>query len=260
MGVCLGVFAAYSGDWTAAAEEADGAKVWIGREAEFEDFLARAEVTAMEPIGVGVTNPWRVDLEPGGLVERFAWKPIKPGIYKGFYESYKAELAAYELDKLLGLGMVPVTVERRLEGSLGAASMWVAPAESFKDLGGVPDPPQSERERWGWQMTRAKMFHVLINNLDPNLGNWLVDPAWNMIVIDNSRAFTKRGGTVHKLTRVDPDLWERMLKLDELTLTAALGKWLKRGAIRAILERRDRMQRELAQLIEGGAAAGGGTR
>ena len=31
------------------------------------------------------------------------------------------------------------------------------------------------------QITRAKMFDNLIGNLDPNLGNWLVDPEWNLI-------------------------------------------------------------------------------
>jgi len=188
---------------------------------------------------------------PGGPIERFAWKPIMPGIYGSFYESYKSEVAAYELDKLLGLGMVPVTVERRVDGSIGAACMWVTPAESFKDLGDVPTPPPAERNRWGQQLTRAKMFDLLINNLDPNLGNWLVDPAWNIILIDHSRAFTTRGGKqVHELTRIDEQLWERMQQLDEETLTAALGPWLKRGAIRAILARRDRMQEEIAELVE----------
>jgi hypothetical protein len=233
----------------AAAQEAVSAKVWIGREAEFESYLKEAEVIGKKAIGVGVTKPWRVDLRAGGPIERFAWKPIKPGIYSGYFESYKAEVAAYELDKLLGLGMVPVTVERRVDGAIGAACMWVTPAESFKDLGGVPTPPAAESERWNHQLTRAKMFDLLINNLDPNLGNWMVDPAWNIILIDHSRAFTTRGGRrVHELTRVDLPLWERILQLDEETLSAALGQWLKRGEIRAILARRERMQKEIDAL------------
>ncbi len=244
------VFATPQGEQSAVTEEAISAKRWIGREAEFEEFLERAEVTHMEPIGIGVTKPWRADLAPSGPIERFAWKPIRPGIYSGFFESYKAEVAAYELDKLLGLGMVPVTVERRVEGSLGAACMWVTPAESFKELGGVPTPPPVEAERWSWQLTRAKMFDLLINNLDPNLGNWMVDPAWNIILIDHSRAFTTRRGKVHELTRVDPALWERMQQLDEATLTEALGPWLSKKKIRAILKQRERMQEEIDLLAE----------
>ena len=34
------------------------------------------------------------------------------------------------------------------------------------------------------------MFDNLIGNIDPNLGNWLVDPSWNLILIDLTRAFT----------------------------------------------------------------------
>ncbi len=90
----------------------------------------------MEDIPVGVTKPRRAYLAPGGLTDRMAWKTIRPGIYSGYWESYKSEIAAYELDKLLGLEMIPPTVERRVQGDLGAAVMWVSPIKSFKDLGG----------------------------------------------------------------------------------------------------------------------------
>ncbi len=36
---------------------------------------------------------------PGVPVASAAWKPILPGKYLGFQESYRSEIAAYELDK-----------------------------------------------------------------------------------------------------------------------------------------------------------------
>ena len=111
--------------------------------------------------------------------------------------------------------MVPPTVEKRIASEVGAAVMWAAPAQSFKDFGGPPSPPRRELARWNIQLIRAKMFHNLIYNKDPNLGNWLVDPVWNLILIDSSRAFTTGDNMVHQLTRVDRDLWERFLGLDE---------------------------------------------
>jgi hypothetical protein len=180
----------------------------------------------------------------------FAWKPIRAGRYSGHYESYQAEIAAYRLDRLLELGMVPVTIERKVGRETGAACMWVSPAESFHELGGPPTPPGDRAEFWNIQLIRAKMFDNLIRNKDPNLGNWLVDPAWNLILIDHSRAFVSDTQMVHKLTRVDRDLWERMQRLDEETLTAALGELLSRTKIRAILKRRDRMAKEIAALVE----------
>mgnify|MGYP001309824878 CR=1 FL=1 len=227
--------------------DAESAKTWLGREAEIEAYLRDAEVLGLDDLPVGVTNPKAADLAPGGPVARFAWKPIKPGIQRGHYESYLAEIAAYELDKLLGLGMVPVKVERRIRGELGAAVMWVSPTQSFRDLGGTPTPPIRQLGYWTIQLVRAKMFDNLIYNQDPNEGNWLVDPAWNLMIIDHSRSFSPDRRMAHEnMDRVDRDLWARMQALDQASLTAALGDWLSEREIEAILERRDLM----AELIQ----------
>jgi hypothetical protein len=230
------------------APSAGSAKIWTDRASEIEEYLKSAEIISMEEIGVGVTKPRRAKLAPGGPVEAIAWKAIRPGRYGGFWESYKAEIAAYELDKLLGLGMIPPTVEKRIKGDLGAAVLWATPTRSFKDLGGVPGqqgikgPPPAEIPRWMGQLTRAKMFDNLIGNIDPNLGNWLVDPEWNLILIDHTRAFTTTKTLYHQLAQVDAPLWEKMKALDEASLTNALGNWLDKSAIKGILERRDKMQ------------------
>ncbi len=226
------------------------AKSWIGREDELEEYLRGAEVVDLQAIGIGVTNPFRAKLAPGGPIEMFAWKPIRPGTYHGHYESYKSEVAAYRIDRLLELGMVPVTVERRVARNIGAACMWVSPAQTFKELGGPPTPPRDQAAYWNIQLVRAKMFDNLIRNKDPNLGNWLVDPAWNLVLIDHSRAFASGTQMVHKLTRVDRNLWERMKRLDEETLTTAVGASLSRPKIREILKRRDRMAKQIEELVE----------
>ena len=235
----------------------ESARTWIGRAEQIEQFIREADVVDIEDIGTGVTNPKRAELAPGGVVARIAFKPIRPGNYQGSFESYESEIAAYELDKLLGLGMVPPTVEKRIAGDVGAAIMWAAPTRSFREIGGPPTAPVAQLARWNYQLIRAKMFHNLIYNKDPNLGNWLVDPAWNLILIDHSRAFTTPRRMVHELTRVDQDLWDRFMALDGATLKATLGKWLLGdGHIRAILERRDQMAQDIEALVaERGKAA-----
>jgi hypothetical protein len=230
------------------------AKTWHDRVAEIEEYIRTAEVTGIEELKVGVTKPGRARFAPGGPVESIAWKPIRPGRYNGYWESYKSEIAAYELDKLLALGMIPPTVEKRVKGDLGAAVMWVSPTKSFKDLGGVPGqqgipgPPPALIPAWTRQLTKAKMFDNLIANIDPNLGNWLVDPAWNLILIDHTRSFTGSKDLYHKLMQVDQELWAKMKALDEATLTAALGKWLDKSAITAMLQRRDKMQQAIDKM------------
>jgi hypothetical protein len=255
--VLLGILLA-DASATAQGSAAVNAKTWLPDPKPIEEYLKSAEVVSMEDVKVGVTKPRKAQLAPGGPVEAIAWKTIRPGRYEGFWESYKSEIAAYELDKVLGLGMVPPTVEKRVKGELGAAIMWVSPTESFKQLGGVPGqkgvrmPPAPQAPAWNRQITRAKMFDDLIGNIDPNLGNWLVDPAWNLILIDHTRAFTSTKDLYHQLVTYDPELWERMKALDEQSLTSALGNWIDKGSIKAVLQRRDKMQQVIDKLPKAG--------
>jgi hypothetical protein len=240
-----------SGQNAAAAQaEPQSAAGWIARAADIADQLKQAEVVRMEDVGTGVTNPKRAYVAPGGAFDSFVWKPLTPGRYRGYWESYTAEIAAYELDMLLGLHMVPVTVERRIRGDRGSAKVWLEPVKSFSEMGGLPTPPPTHIGMWNLQLIRAKMFDNLIYNMDPNLGNWLVDPSWNIFLIDHSRAFTDGKKLVHEMTRIDRDLWDRMAQLDEATLTGALGVWLNEREIRAILARRDLMAEAIRKRVD----------
>ena len=237
------------------AEEAC-ALIWVDREAEFEAFLRTAEVTRMKSVPVGVTQPSRAYFGPGGLAESMAWKAIPPGIRNGFFESYRSEIAAYELDRLLGLHMVPPTVERQVNRETGAAVLWASPTHSFGDLGGVPGqgrvpgPPSARVPEWTRQVVRAKMFDNLIANSDPNLGNWLVDNDWHLILIDHSRSFTGMKTLTHKMDHIDRPLWEKFLALDEASLEAVVGSWMGRRELRAILSRRDAMAQQIARMVK----------
>ncbi len=233
----------------AQAQASPGAKIWIEQRSVIEEYLRTADVVKMDDIGVGVTRPRRAHTAPGGPVDSFTWKPIAPGRYRGYYESYKSEIAAYELDKLLALDMFPPAVERKVDGDLGAAVMWASPTKSFKQLGGAPRPPPAQLERWNRQLIRAKMIDNLIANPDPNLGNWLVDPEWNIVLIDHSRAFGPTQTMTHKMTRIDADLWTRMQALDQQGLVAALGSWLSTGDIESLLRRRDKIKTIVAELV-----------
>jgi hypothetical protein len=254
--IALVLFAGLAGVLRAQAPAAAGATAWTEQRRDIEAYLRTADVVKIDAIGVGVTSPRRAHTAPGGLVGSFTWKPITPGRYKGYWESYKSEIAAYELDKILGLGMVPPTVERRVKGEVGAAVMWVSPTRSFKDLGGVPGqdvkgPPPAQVPAWTRQLTRAKMFDNLIGNIDPNLGNWLVDPSWNLVIIDHTRAFTTTRELYHRrLAAVDTELWDKIKSLDEPGLTATLGAWVGKGEIKAILQRRDKMQQVIDKLLK----------
>ena len=62
----------------AQAPAAVSAKIWTDRAPEIEAYLKTAEVVGMEDLKVGVTKPRRAKLAPGGPVEAFSWKAIRP--------------------------------------------------------------------------------------------------------------------------------------------------------------------------------------
>ena len=218
---------------------------WLGQEQRIEEHLRNAAITSIEDIGTGVTRPRRAYLAPSEPVESVAWKVLPPGRRGGFWESYKSEIAAYELDRLLNMHMVPPTVERRIGDETGAAVMWVTGMKSVKQLGGkVPSGPE-----WGKPIRQMLMFDNLIRNIDRNAGNILIGRPGDVILIDHSRAFTTDKKLQNKMERVDAELWERMQTLTRENLARALGRWLDEDAIAAIIERRDAMAATIDQLV-----------
>ena len=223
---------------------ARSAKVWHGRHAEFETYLRSAPFERLEEVPIGVTKPKRGFFETGGLAASAAWKVLPPGRTQGYWENYKSEIAAYELDKLLGLDMVPPTVEKRYKGNLGAAVLWLTDVRPWKEVERLPRPAA-----WDLQVARMKMFDNLIGNADRNAGNLLVDHQWNLFLIDHSRAFITDAKLPAEHQRIDSVLWEKFVGLDEPSL-APVQQWVGRGAVRAMLKRRDRMKIVIDDLVQ----------
>jgi hypothetical protein len=220
-------------------------RAWIGQESHIETHLATAEVTKREDIGTGVTKPQRAYLSPAEPVASLVWKPLPPGRRGGHWESYKSEIAAYQLDALLDLHMVPPAVERRIDGEVGAAIMWLDGIRSVKQMGGVvPSGPA-----WDKPLRKMLMFDNLIGNPDRNAGNILVGPPGELVLIDHSRAFIMDKSLPRKVERVDAALWDRVTALTQDDLTRALGAWLDRGQLDALVKRRDRMAADVNTLV-----------
>jgi hypothetical protein len=227
-----------------AAAASRSARIWEGRNAEFEAYIRDTPIDHFEEVPIGVTHPKRAYFKSGGLVESVAWKILPPGRPAGYWESYKSEIAAYELDKLLDMNMVPVAVEKKWNRDTAAAILWLKPIHAWKEMEPKPKPA-----KWVRQVSRMKMFDNFICNKDRNAGNLLVDDDWNLYLIDHSRAFVTDKDMAVKMQTVDREFWERIQALDELNLTTALSQWVDKANIRAMLTRRDRMKVEIDKLV-----------
>jgi hypothetical protein len=224
----------------AVAPATAGAKIWLGRDAEYEEYLRTAPIERVTDIPVGVTKPKRAFFAPGGLVGSVVVKHLPMGRRAGFWEAYKSEIAAYEMDRLLSLDMVPVTVERKVQGELASIQLWVEGCRLLKDLDQSACPRPID---WAKQVCRQRAFDNLIANIDRNAGNILVDGEWNLILIDHSRAFgNDKMPFVKEMTRIDREMFGRLKALDEAGIMQRVRPWLlDDGMARAILKRRDKI-------------------
>jgi hypothetical protein len=246
--VCVTVLAA--GDATAARQSASqdvDARIWLGRHQEIEEYLRTAECVSSDTVRFSLPGSLRCTLAPGGPVARMYWRPTTPGVQRGFWMSYKAEIAAYELDKLLKLDMVPPAVERELKGVRGSMVLWVENLASWE----FPDPPPyAIRGRWERQLTRMTMFDDLIGNQRRHVGNTVRDGQWNLILLDHVATFRSGTELPFPLTRIDALLWERMQRLTREQLDTTLRPWLDDKEIAGIIARRERMKTEINRLIK----------
>jgi hypothetical protein len=224
------------------------AKCWLGRHAEFEEFLRTAPIERIEKVGEGVTDPDRAYFAPGGLAESAVVKILPPKRYQGFWESYRSEIAAYELDRLLGLDMVPVTVERRIKGDRSSVQVWLNDCRLLRHAG--TDTPPRPRE-WGRQVCRQRIFDALSANIDRNEGNILIDGDWNLILIDHSRAFIKNE-TPHldEIIQADRQIFDALKALDEQSLERVEPWLFGKSSVKELLERRDKIVDRLDKLIQ----------
>jgi len=225
------------------------------RGAEAEEFLRNAEVIGREEIPEGITHPQRLTLRLGDRTLRATWKTIQErqrGMWRredggyefDFRDSWKHEVAAYELDKLLGLGMWPPTVVRRIDRRQGALQLWVEGAMSEHERQDQKVKPKSPlgRIRLFNQIHCARLFRQLIYDTDfQNVENTLVDPDFNVYLIDASRGFRIQ----HELLAPD-DLecfsraaLERLKKLDRAAIEEKMGDLLEDMQVEGLLARRD---------------------
>ncbi len=214
---------------------------WLGQEQDIELMLMFGKLVSKEPLGEGITKPYRVVLEHNGEHVRAIWKPLSRARH-GQLESYAAEIAAYRLSRALGLDMVPPTVERRFGRQAGSLQLWLEDVVTYQAVRGDYAP----EARWPLQIARMRFFDHLIDNPDRNTGNFLVDPEADRIyLIDHSRAlnFGGRGRNRDKAPPlfVDQALVERLSALSESELQQILGDVFSKGDIRRVERLRSQM-------------------
>jgi len=216
---------------------------------QVEQFLLKAKVVRLRDISVGITDSKRATLDDGKLqhdahvqtvdVSKASFQTAR-GTEMNFRDSYKFNIAAYELDKLLELNMVPPSVERKVSGNFAAVTWWIDGAmmelDRVKKKIQPPDPT-----RFNQQSFMRRVFDELIYNTDDNQGNILYTKDWKTWLIDHTRAFRSQKVLLNpkNLEKCDRHLLVKMRELDKEALQQKLGSYITKPEIDGLLARRD---------------------
>jgi hypothetical protein len=233
--------------------------------AQIKDFLKSAKVIRTRSTTKGVTAPKRVTLSDGTTTHDAVFQAIddrqlvahlgggarQAQTELNFVDSYKYNIAAYELAAMLGIDhMMPVYVERKWNGQTGSIS-WFVPtlmdeSERLKKKIQPPNPA-----KWNEQMYRMRVFSALVRDTDRNLTNVLVTPEWKVMMIDFTRAFRLQAElpNLKDLQKMDRNLFAKLQALDREEVRKATGDFLTKFELDAMMQRRDLLVAHFKKLI-----------
>lgn len=227
---------------------------------QIKQFLLTAKVVGSREAKKGITHTSRLTLSDGTVThdasfqtidEHKATKELSNGVELNFVDSYKYNVAAYGLAELLGLeDMMPVYVERKLEGKPGSLSWWL-PVKMDEETRYTKKITPPDQDAWNNQMYRVRVFDQLVSDSDPNLTNVLIGQDWHIWRIDFTRAFrlNKDPKDPKELTRCDRQLFAHLKALDANALAEKTKGYLTKDEMKAVMARREKIVTQIQKLI-----------
>lgn len=239
----------------------------------WETFLGTAKIGEAVQMGgpEATAKPWKLTLTQGDTSRFGLWKNVDRGPNQGGPDCWRYEVAAYELDTLLGLGMIPPVVERTFKGQWGSLQLWLEEAESLKDrMARGPDALSIGPEEWDRKNYLQRAFDSLIANDDRNINNILIgDNDRKMILIAHSRSFRTaepftttlvygasglaktKDGTPYPFLKLPRGFVDKLRAMGAKSVKDAVKSHLTGKEIKALLARRDLVLKEVDDLIRG---------
>jgi hypothetical protein len=227
---------------------------------QIKQFLLTAKVVKSQHAKKGITDTLRLTLSDGTVThdasfqaidEHKSTKQLASGTELNFVDSYKYNLAAYQLAELLGIDdMLPVYVERKWQGNSGSLSWWlpVKMDEAERHKQGLTAP---DADAWNNQMYKVRVLDQLVYDNDANLTNVVIGENWKIWRIDFTRAFrlSKDLRNPGDLVRCDRQLLEKLKALDGNELTTRTKGYLTKSEVNALMARRDKIVGQFQKLI-----------
>jgi hypothetical protein len=219
---------------------------------EQERFLRTARILNEDYAGKGINDSKKAMLTDGRRkhLAHIQFIDIYQPLFKGkdgseekdFKDTWKFNVAAYRLARLLGLAhMVPPSVQRTVDGKQASVTWWldgITMDEKERLQKGIKPP---DIAAWNAQMDAIRVFDQLIYNMDRSQENLLIGNDWKAYMIDHTRAFRKwpKLRNAAAITKCSPDLLRSLKALTRAAVARDLGSYLTEEEIDGLMTRRD---------------------
>jgi Calcineurin-like phosphoesterase len=219
---------------------------------EMETFLRSAVVIGRVPGPGGRTDAWKLSLQSGDTVLPALFRYIDRRRPDPLADSFKYDLAAYALNKYLGLVYVPPIVERTVDNVPGALQAFIPNARSIPDLRERQALPP-DADAFEKAMADLTVFQALVYDDCRSEKDTLVSGDNGQIYrVDFSEAFAPNAGEAPGcvLRRCSRLLYHRLLAWEDDTVAGYLGRYLNEDEIRALNTRRSRAVWRIRMMIK----------
>jgi hypothetical protein len=219
---------------------------------EIENYLKTAKVVSFVVISSGRTRAWDVMLDDDKIKRKARFKHIyTPRPENIIADSYTYEIAAYELDKLLGLEVMPPIVEREIKKIKGSLQFFIEDCFSLDEKQRKKIKPPDE-EKFQDELAQITIFENLTYNKRVIKDVLIHKADWKVCRVDFSQAFAP----MHELfpdfeaSRCSKKLYDNLKKLDQKTIESKLGDYLYVEEIDALLTRKRLIIEKIEELIK----------
>ncbi len=226
---------------------------------DWEHFLRKAKILSVsKETSGGRTRPWIVFLDDGKIKRRALFKHLDFRRPRPAPDSYRYEMAAYELTKLIGFRVIPPLVERVIDGKKGSLQVYlenfVSERERIRKQLAPPDPLAHTRFIEG-----LKVLEILVYDECGDLDDtWVEREDGQIFRVDFSEAFfpAKYLPPNCEITVCSRRLYKGLKELEDSAMTAVLTKHLNKEEIESLLVRKKLILDRIETLIaERGEAA-----
>ncbi|MEM1248348.1 MAG: hypothetical protein AAGK22_18375 [Acidobacteriota bacterium] len=200
-----------------------------------ERFVREARVVAMRSVGRGSSRSRLALLRSRRETRRAIWKTVgsdDPYARNEEGDSYRHEVAAFEVDRLLQLGRVPATASRRVGERTGSLQLWLEEAETV-----TAEDLEKLNQKAEEQLANILLLRALIGAAPDS--DLLVSRSGDLFTTDHASAFrADAAARPESLVRVSQKAFDSLGALERPVVEKRLRRWLSDDELEGVLRRR----------------------